>query len=51
MVIDGHEILVASLDDIVKSKRAAGRPRDHAVMAVLEQTLDEKKKRAKTEGA
>jgi hypothetical protein len=30
---------VASLKDIIKSKRAAGRPRDLAVLDVLEQTL------------
>ncbi len=38
----GHPILVASLRDIIKSKRAAGRPQDLAVLPVLEQTLDAK---------
>jgi hypothetical protein len=38
----GHtELKVASLTDIVKSKRAAGRPKDYAVLTVLEATLDE----------
>jgi len=40
----GHELLVADLADIIRSKRAAGRPRDRAVLDVLEKTLDEKKK-------
>ncbi len=37
----GTTLLVAALVDIVKSKRAAGRPKDYAVIAVLEATLDE----------
>lgn len=40
----GHELLVADLADIIRSKRAAGRPRDRAVLEILEKTLDEKKK-------
>jgi len=39
----GHVLLVADLADIIRSKRAAGRPRDRAVLEVLEKTLDEKK--------
>ena len=35
------EILVAALADIIKSKKAAGRPRDLAVVEILEKTLDE----------
>ena len=34
-------LLVACLADIIKSKKAAGRPRDLAVLAVLEQALEE----------
>ncbi len=41
VVIDGASILVASLADIIKSKRAAGRPRDLAVLDVLEKTREE----------
>jgi predicted nucleotidyltransferase len=34
MAIDGEAVLVAALDDIIKSKRAAKRPRDLAVLDV-----------------
>lgn len=37
-------ILVADLRDIIKSKRALGRPRDMAVLEILEKTLYEKEK-------
>lgn len=36
--LDGLTVLVASLDDINASKKAAGRSRDLAVLPVLEQT-------------
>ena len=39
--IAGVPILVASLSDIVRSKRAANRPRDRAVLDVLEKSLEE----------
>jgi len=39
--IGGASILVASLDDIIRSKRAAGRPRDLAVLEVLEKSREE----------
>ncbi|MEI7891964.1 MAG: hypothetical protein WCI05_02670 [Myxococcales bacterium] len=39
----GNALRVASLDDIIKSKRAAGRPRDIAVLPVLEATREEQK--------
>jgi hypothetical protein len=42
--LDGAVLLVASLDDIIRSKRAAGRPCDVAVLPVLEAT------RAETQG-
>ena len=41
IVIDDIPILVASLADIITSKRAAGRPRDKAVRALLEKALGE----------
>jgi hypothetical protein len=34
-------ILVAGLADIIRSKKAAGRPRDLAVLPVLEKVLEE----------
>ena len=44
---DGYTLLVADLRDIINSKREAGRPQDHAVLGLLEATLDEKEKNAK----
>jgi hypothetical protein len=35
------------LSDIIASKRAAGRPRDKAVLEILEKTLREKESSAK----
>ena len=37
--IGNQPLLVATLADIIKSKNAAGRDRDRAVIPVLEQTL------------
>jgi hypothetical protein len=37
-MIGGVPILIAALDDIIASKKAAGRDRDLAVLPVLEQT-------------
>jgi predicted nucleotidyltransferase len=39
--IDGVPILVASLEDVIKSKRAARRPRDLAILETLERSLEE----------
>ncbi len=39
-----YAILVASLTDIINSKRAAGRDRDLAVLAILEKTLHEQER-------
>jgi hypothetical protein len=36
-----HQLKIACLADIIRSKRAAGRDRDRAVLDVLEKTLDE----------
>jgi hypothetical protein len=36
-----HKLTVASLEDIIKSKRATGRDRDLAVLPILQKTLDE----------
>ena len=45
-----HEVKVASLADIIKSKRAAGRSRDLAVLDILEKTLNEQEKRENQKG-
>jgi predicted nucleotidyltransferase len=39
--IGGAPLLVATLDDVIKSKRAARRPRDLAVLHVLEASREE----------
>ena len=41
---EGYELKVASLDKIIRSKKTLGRPRDLAVIDILERTLDEKRK-------
>ena len=41
ILIEGRTIMVASLADIIKSKKEANRPRDLAVLHVLEKTLEE----------
>jgi hypothetical protein len=49
----GHRLLIASLSAILQSKRAAGRPRDKAVLDILEKALHEEKAReqkSKTRG-
>ena len=42
---EGYAIKVASLEKIIRSKKTLGRPRDLAIIEILEKTLDEKKKR------
>lgn len=44
--LGGHALWIADLADIIASKRAAGRPRDKAVLEVLEKTLREKTKKS-----
>ena len=39
--IGGEKLLAASLTDIIRSKRAAGRQKDLAVIDILEKTRDE----------
>lgn len=39
-----HELLVASLSDIIRSKKAADRPQDRAILPLLKKTLDEQEK-------
>ncbi len=45
VVFDEFRLKVASLEKIIRSKKALGRPKDKAVIDILEKTLDEKKKR------
>jgi hypothetical protein len=35
MELEGHHVLVCGLDDLVRMKRAAGRPKDHIEADVL----------------
>lgn len=37
-----HPLVVASLEDVIRSKKAANRPEDRAVLPVLRRTLREK---------
>jgi hypothetical protein len=37
-----HDLKVASLEDVIASKKAANRPQDRAVLPVLRKTLREK---------
>jgi Nucleotidyl transferase of unknown function (DUF2204) len=39
--VGGQKLLAASLDDIIRSKRAAGRGKDLAVIDIIEKTRDE----------
>jgi len=41
----GHPLWVADLSDIIRSKKTLGRPKDLAVLEILEKTLDEKEKK------
>jgi hypothetical protein len=41
--LGGQRLQVANLTDIIASKRAAGRPRDKAVLEVLKKTLRAKR--------
>jgi len=46
--IGGQKLLAASLDDIIRSKRAAGRGKDLAVIDILEKTRDEEARSEET---
>jgi len=47
--IGGAPLLVATLTDIIKSKRAAARPQDLAVLPLLEQAREAAEQGAKSE--
>lgn len=40
----GAELLVADLEDIIRSKETSDRPQDRAVLRVIRKTLDERQK-------
>jgi predicted nucleotidyltransferase len=43
VTLEGATVFVASLEDVLRSKRAAGRSRDLAVLDILEKALEAKK--------
>jgi predicted nucleotidyltransferase len=47
----GHSVQVMSLEDVIQSKKAAGRPKDRAVLPVLEATLKVNRDRESGDGA
>ncbi len=47
--VAGHNMIAASLHDIIESKRAAGRAKDLAVIDILEKTRDEEANAKKPE--
>ena len=49
VAFEGGQLLVADLADVIKSKRAAGRPRDLASLAILEKALHEETRNKKNE--
>jgi hypothetical protein len=44
VTLGGTDLLVADLEDVIRSKRAANRPRDRAALEVLLATLRERQK-------
>lgn len=38
---DGLRVVVAALADVIRSKAAAGRPKDHAQLPILRETLEQ----------
>ena len=45
MIIQGVTVLVAALDDVIRSKQAANRPKDHRTLPALLQLLEEIRRR------
>jgi len=44
VMVGDEKLVVASLADVIRSKRAAGRPKDRAVLPILRDTLTVRKK-------
>jgi predicted nucleotidyltransferase len=42
---EGYKLKIGALEKIIQSKRTLGRPKDRAVIDILEKTLNEKEKR------
>lgn len=49
MVVGGYPLWVADLEDVAAGKRRAGRPKDKAVLHVIEATIKEKKRQNRSE--
>lgn len=49
MHLAGHDVLVASLDDLIRMKIAAGRPKDRAAVETLAALRDERDRLGRTE--
>jgi len=45
MVVQGVTISVAALEDVIRSKEAAGRPKDQRTLPLLRQLLEEIRRR------
>jgi hypothetical protein len=40
ITIEGTEVRIMHLRDVIEAKRAAGRPKDLAILPILEQALE-----------
>lgn len=50
MMIGSHRVAVAALDDVIRSKEAANRPKDQRTLPVLRQLREELRKRRGDQG-
>lgn len=50
MEVSGHRVKVLSLADLIRTKKAANRPKDHAMLPLLEATLRMKEQGNKGDG-
>ncbi|TMB34546.1 MAG: hypothetical protein E6J62_10340 [Deltaproteobacteria bacterium] len=44
VAVGGEKLAVAALADVIRSKEAANRPKDRAVLPILRDTMEVKKK-------
>jgi hypothetical protein len=47
MEISGEKVLVAAIEDLIRMKRAAGRPKDRIEVEILEAVLEEQDRDAR----